>query len=144
MAAAASRARQWRNGVGSFTMTAAAKRGDGAVMAVQRSLVRRLAPCAALVAASLATLPAPADEIVVMTSGAFTAPFQDAAPWFERRTGHDVTGVFGASMGGAPDSIPARLARGERADVVIVSAQALDALIAAGEIEPGTRRDLVL
>ena len=34
-----------------------------------------------------------ADEVVVMTSGAFTAPFQDAAPWFERRTGHDVVAV---------------------------------------------------
>ena len=79
-----------------------------------------------------------------MTSGAFTAPFEDAAPWFERRTGHDVVSVFGASTGGAPDSIPTRLARGERADVVIVSAQALDALVAAGEVEPGTRRDLVL
>ncbi len=52
--------------------------------------------------------------------------------------------MFGASTGGAPDSIPARLARGERADVVIASAQALDALAAAGEVEPGTRRDLVL
>ena len=104
-------------------------------MAVLRSLVRRLAPRAALVAASLvAAASAPADDIVVMTSGAFTAPFQDAAPWFERRTGHDVIGIFGASTGGAPDSIPVRLARGERADIVIVSAQALDALIAAGAI----------
>ena len=46
-------------------------------MAVQPSLIRRLAPRAALVAASLAALPAPADEVIVMTSGAFTAPFQD-------------------------------------------------------------------
>jgi len=113
-------------------------------MAVQRSLIRRLASSATFVAASFAALAAAADEVVVMTSGAFTAPFQDAAPWFERRTGHDVVAVFGASTGGAPDSIPARLARGERADVVIASAQALDALVAAGEVEPGTRRDLVL
>jgi ABC-type molybdate transport system substrate-binding protein len=113
-------------------------------MAVRRSLIRRLASGAAFVAASFAALAAAADEVVVMTSGAYTAPFQDAAPWFERRTGHDVVAVFGASTGGAPDSIPARLARGERADVVIASAQALDALVAAGEVEPGTRRDLVL
>ena len=52
--------------------------------------------------------------------------------------------VFGASTGGAADSIPTRLARGEPADVIIVSAQALDALIAAGEVEPGSRVDLVL
>jgi ABC-type molybdate transport system substrate-binding protein len=97
-----------------------------------------------VVAAWLAAGPALADEVVVMTSGAFTAPFADAATWFERRTGHDVVSVFGASTGGAPDSLPARLARGERADIVIASAQALDALVAAGEVEAGTRRDLVL
>jgi ABC-type molybdate transport system substrate-binding protein len=114
-------------------------------MSVQRSIARRLAPCLVAFAAALATtLPAGADEVVVMTSGAFTAPFEVAAPWFERRTGHDVTAVFGASTGGAPDSIPARLARGERADVIIASAQAIDALIAAGQVQPGTRRDLVL
>jgi ABC-type molybdate transport system substrate-binding protein len=110
-------------------------------MSGQRCLGRRLAPC---LAAFAAALPVAADEVVVMTSGAFTAPFEVAAPWFERRTGHDVTAVFGASTGGAPDSIPARLARGERADVVIASAQAIDALIAGGELEAGSRRDLVL
>ncbi|HET7924008.1 MAG TPA: substrate-binding domain-containing protein, partial [Rhodanobacteraceae bacterium] len=113
-------------------------------MAAACSRRQRLAWCAAFLAAAWSlALPAAADEIVVMTSGAFTAPFQDAAPWFERRTGHDVVAVFGASTGGAPDSLPARLARGERADVVIASAQAIDALIAAGHVEPGSRRDLV-
>jgi ABC-type molybdate transport system substrate-binding protein len=97
-----------------------------------------------VVALLLFGAPALADEIVVMTSGAFTAPFEQAAPWFERRTGHDVVSIFGASTGGAPDSLPVRLARGERADVVIASAQALDALVAAGKVEAGTRRDLVL
>ena len=113
-------------------------------MAEQRSVSRLALARIVFIAALLAALPAAADEVVVMTSGAFTAPFQDAAPWFERRTGHDVVAVFGASTGGAPDSLPARLARGERADIVIASAQAIDALIAAGDVEPGSRRDLVL
>src|SRR5262245_30147062 len=114
-------------------------------MAAACSLRQRLAWCAALFAvASCTALPAVADDIVVMTSGAFTAPLQEAAPWFERRTGHDVVAVLGASTGGAPDSLPARLGRGERADIVIASAQAIDALIASGEVEPGSRRDLVL
>src|SRR5688572_10594305 len=113
-------------------------------MAVRSFLIRRRLSRAAFIAASLAALQAPADEVVVMTSGAYTAPFEVAAPWFERRTDHDVVAVFGASTGGAPDSIPARLERGERADIVIASAQALDALIAAGEVEQGSRRDLVL
>jgi molybdate transport system substrate-binding protein len=79
-----------------------------------------------------------------MTSGAFTAPYLDAAPLFERASGHSVSNVFGASTGGAPDSIPTRLARGEAADIVIVSAEALDALIAANLVQPGSRVDLVL
>jgi ABC-type molybdate transport system substrate-binding protein len=114
-------------------------------MAFERSVIRwRAARVGAWLAVGLWAEAAGADEIVVMTSGAFTAPFEVAAPWFERRMGHDVAGVFGASTGGAPDSIPARLARGERADAIIVSAQALDALIAAGEVEPGSRIDLVV
>lgn len=87
---------------------------------------------------------AQADEVVVMTSGAFTAPYLAAEPWFERSTSHELVNVFGASTGGAGDSIPARLARGEPADVIIVSAQALDTLIAVGEVEAGSRVDLVL
>ena len=102
----------------------------------------RMAAIAALLAAAGAT--AAADELVVMTSGAFTAPYADAAPAFERGSGHRLTNVFGASTGGAADSIPTRLARGEPADVIIVSAQALDALIAAGHVEEGSRVDLVL
>jgi molybdate transport system substrate-binding protein len=92
----------------------------------------------------MAAAQAAADEVVVMSSGAFTAPYLDAAPWFEKSSPHSLVSVFGASTGGAADSIPTRLARGEPADAIIVSAQALDALIAAGEIEPGSRVDLVL
>jgi len=97
-----------------------------------------------LVALVLVAGTAAADEIVVLTSGAFTAPYVEAAPSFERATGHTLVNVFGASTGGAPDSIPARLARGEPADVIIVSSQALDALIAAGQVRSGSRVDLVL
>jgi len=97
-----------------------------------------------LAALLLVASTAAAEEIVVLTSGAFTAPYVDAAPSFERATGHTLVSVFGASTGGAPDSIPTRLTRGEPADVIIVSAQALDALIAAGQVRPGSRVDLVL
>jgi ABC-type molybdate transport system substrate-binding protein len=102
----------------------------------------RRAALAALLATAAAL--AAADEVVVMSSGAFTAPYLDAAPWFEKSSRHTLVSVFGASTGGAADSIPTRLARGEPADVIIVSSQALDALIAAGEVEPGSRVDLVL
>jgi ABC-type molybdate transport system substrate-binding protein len=112
-------------------------------MATHRRVARLLVRGASVTTLLLAAAAA-ADEVVVMTSGAFTAPFGDAAPWFEKSTQHDLVSVFGASTGGAADSIPTRLARGEPADVIIVSAQALDALIAAGEVEAGSRTDLVL
>ena len=50
--------------------------------------------------------------------------------------------AYGASTGGAPDSIPVRLARGERFDVLIMSRAGLNALAAQGLVRPDTRRDL--
>jgi len=78
-----------------------------------------------------------------MTSGAFTEAFLQVVPEFERASKTKVLTAFGASMGGAPDSIPSRLDRGEPADVVIVASDALDALIARGRVVAGSRIDLV-
>ena len=78
-----------------------------------------------------------------MLSGAFTEPYLKLLPEFERRTTYKVMTSFGASMGGAPDSIPVRLERGERADVLIMAAAALDDLTRAGRVVPGSRVDLV-
>ena len=91
----------------------------------------------------LAALPAAAAEITVMTSGGFNAPYQALIPVFERATGHRLVTVQGASMGAAPDAIPNRLNRGEVADVVILAAEALDALTQAGHVRPGSRVDLM-
>ena len=84
-----------------------------------------------------------AADIRVLTSGAFTEPHKQLAPEFERATGHKVLTAYGASMGGAPDSIPRRLQRGEPADVVILASGALEALIKDGKVVPGSRVDLV-
>ena len=84
-----------------------------------------------------------AQQVNVMTSGAFTAAFLDVAPQFERSTKTKVTTAFGASMGGAPDSIPSRLERGEPADVVILAREALDDLVVKGKVVPGSQVDLV-
>jgi molybdate transport system substrate-binding protein len=46
-------------------------------------------------------------------------------------------------MGTAPDSIPSRLAKGERFDVLILASPALEGFIKSGELQPGTRVDLV-
>ena len=97
----------------------------------------------AAVAVLLLATRAAADEIKVMTSGAFTAAHLAVTPEFERTTHHHVVTVYGASMGNAPDSIPNRLQRGEPADVVIMAAQALDDLIRQGKVIAGSRVDLV-
>jgi molybdate transport system substrate-binding protein len=83
-----------------------------------------------------------AEDIKVVTSGAFTAAYLELVPAFERATRHKVETAFGASMGNAPDSIPVRLQRGEPVDVVILAAQALDELITQGKVVPGSRVDL--
>ena len=99
---------------------------------------------AAIVAAVLfVASAASASDIKVFTSGAFTAPFLELVQQFERATHNKVETAFGASMGGAPDSIPSRLQRGEPVDVVILAAAALDDLIKQGKVMPGSRVDLV-
>ncbi len=86
---------------------------------------------------------AQAQEVRVMTSGGFTAAYLELVPAFEATSKTKVATAFGASMGGAPDSIPSRLDRGEPVDVVILAAPALDALIAQGKVVAGSRVDLV-
>jgi len=83
-----------------------------------------------------------AAEIHVMSSGGFTAAYKELIPEFERTTQHKVSTAYGASMGGAPDSIPSRLDRGEPADVIILAGTALDQLISDGKAVDGSRVDL--
>lgn len=83
------------------------------------------------------------EEIRVMASGGFTAPYNEVIPEYERATQNKVVTSFGASLGGAPDSIPMRLARGEPVDVLIMASTALDELIEQGKVVRGSRVDLV-
>jgi molybdate transport system substrate-binding protein len=93
--------------------------------------------------ALLCALSVQAADLTVVTSGAFTAPFLELTPAYERASHNKLTTEFGASMGSTPDTIPNRLARGESIDVVIMAAPALDDLIRVGKIRPGSRVDLV-
>jgi molybdate transport system substrate-binding protein len=95
-----------------------------------------------IVLALLVAVPARADEIKVMTSGAFTEAYQQLVQQFQKTTHHTVVTTFGASMGGASDSIPVRLGRGEPVDVVIVIESAFDPLIKAGHIVAESRVQL--
>ena len=83
-----------------------------------------------------------AADIKVMSSGGFTAAYNELTPRYEQASKNTVSTAYGASMGNAPDSIPSRLARGEAADIVILAAPALDELIKQGRVVAGSRVDL--
>ena len=77
---------------------------------------------------------ASAAEVRVMISAGFYGVYSELGPAFERASGHRLVTTRGPSMGDSPEAIPARLARGEAADVVILDGGAADEL---------GRRDLV-
>ena len=81
-------------------------------------------------------------EIKVLNSGGFTAAYNALLPEFEKTSHYKVVTSFGASMGNAPDAIPKRLERGEKADVVILALPALEKLIDAGKVIASSRVDL--
>ena len=110
-------------------------------MSITSKLTRRWL-LAGLACLALATSPALAAELRVVTSGAFTEAYKKLIPLYEQASGHKVVSSFGASVGNAPDSIPSRFARGEPFDVVILSEGGLDALVRAGKVVPGSRVDL--
>ena len=84
---------------------------------------------------------ASADDIKVLTSGAFAAAHLALGPQFERSSSHKV--VTGAtSTGVGTESIASRLQRGEPADVVILASDAIDDLIAKGLLVSGSKVDL--
>lgn len=81
-------------------------------------------------------------EVAVVTSGGLAAAYDVLAPLFEAETGIRLATAYGASTGGAPDSIPARLERGERFDVLVMSQAGLAGLAGRGLVRPDTRVDL--
>lgn len=83
-----------------------------------------------------------AAEIRVVTSGGFSAAYDQLVPLYEQATGHKVITARGASIGNAPDSIPSRMARGEQFDIVILADSGLDQLILQGKVQAGSRVDL--
>lgn len=85
-----------------------------------------------------------AAEINVMSSGGFYAAMKDLIPAFERTSGHKVILISGSSMGSSPTAIPARLKRGEAADVVMLAGTEVDKLIKEKLVAEGSRVDLVL
>jgi molybdate transport system substrate-binding protein len=77
-----------------------------------------------------------------MISAGFYRVYAELGPAFERASGHRLMTTRGPSMGDSPEAIPARLARGEAADVVIMDGGAADALVGRGAARAGSKVEL--
>jgi molybdate transport system substrate-binding protein len=82
---------------------------------------------------------ASAADVHVMISSGFFAVYSQLGPAFERASGHRLVTTRGPSMGDSPEAIPARLARGESADVVILDAGAADELAVRGLVRADSK-----
>ena len=103
----------------------------------RRSRVRSLVTvCAAILWIGSA---ADAADVHVMISSGFYGVYSELAPAFERATGHHLVTTRGPSLGDSPEAIPARLARGEAADVVILDAGSADELAKRGLVRAGSK-----
>ncbi|MGX5100282.1 substrate-binding domain-containing protein [Enterobacter cloacae] len=92
-----------------------------------------------LLATSAAAL---AQEVTVMISGGFKAALEKLAPEYETKSGDRIVLIPGPSMGKTPQAIPNRLARGEKADVVIMVGDALAHLAKDQMVQDGSRVEL--
>ena len=95
-----------------------------------------------VIAALLAIRPACAADLRVMISSGFHGAYSELGPAFERATGNHLITTRGPSMGDSPEAIPARLARGEVADVVILDGGAADELGKRGLVRADSKIEL--
>src|ERR1700681_447309 len=105
-----------------------------------RSLARWFAMLGAVVL--LAPGLASAADVHVMISSGFYGVYSELGPAFERASGHHLVTMRGPSMGDSPEAIPARLARGEAADVVILDGGATDELGKRGLVRADSKVEL--
>ena len=84
---------------------------------------------------------ASAADVHVMISAGFYGVYSELGPGFERASGHHLITTRGPSMGDSPEAIPARLARGEAADVVILDGGAADKLGERGLVRPDSKTE---
>ena len=84
---------------------------------------------------------ASAADVRVMISAGFYGAYSELGPAFERASGHHLITTRGPSMGDSPEAIPARLARGEAADVVILDGAAADKLGERGLVRTDSKTE---
>lgn len=98
-----------------------------------------------LLAATQAQAQAQATDLRVVSSGGFAEAFKTLSERYESQASDQhIERVFGPSMGATPGAVPARLARGEPLDVVIMVESSLDALMAQGKLLSGSKVRLAL
>jgi molybdate transport system substrate-binding protein len=83
-----------------------------------------------------------AADVHVMISAGFYGVYSELGPAFERASGHRLVTTRGPSMGDSPEAIPARLVRGEPADVVILDGGAADELARRGLVRAESKTEL--
>src|SRR6516162_11472734 len=88
-----------------------------------------------IVAAAL-LLPGAA-EIKVLSTQATEQAYRELAPQFEKASGHTVTTIFTGTL-----DVQKRIAAGESYDVILMAGPAIDDLIKAGKVVPGSRVDI--
>jgi molybdate transport system substrate-binding protein len=82
---------------------------------------------------------ASAADVYVMISAGFYGAYSELGPAFERASGHHLITTRGPSMGDSTEAIPARLARDEIADVVILDGAIIDELGKRGLVQAGSK-----
>jgi molybdate transport system substrate-binding protein len=85
----------------------------------------------------LGTVQAGAVELKLLVGGAMAEPFHEVGAAYEKRTGNHLS-VTVDNTG----ALQRRLRTGEKADIILVAAQGMDALEKENRIVPGTRIDL--
>lgn len=91
---------------------------------------------AAIVALPL-SIAAHAEEITVLSTQAVEGAYRELVPQFEKASGHKITTIFTGTL-----DAQKRLAAGETYDLIIMAGPAIDDLIKAGKVAPGSRVDL--
>jgi molybdate transport system substrate-binding protein len=92
-------------------------------------LLRSILRLVFVVAVVAGAVPAKAADIRVMISAGFFHVYSELGPAFEKATGHHLITTRGPSVGDSPEAIPARLSRGEDADVAIMDGSGVDFLV---------------
>jgi molybdate transport system substrate-binding protein len=90
-----------------------------------------------VVLAILSIARADAAQITVLSSNGVREAVTELVPQFEKITGHHVQVVWDGTL-----NIKKRIGSGEIADLVLVPAEDVDALIASGGLTPGSRVDI--